>query len=801
MVKTIKNTTLVLIGTIFLIGIVLVRKALIFKYFSPTEFGFYSIVLGFLELLPSISLLGMTGMVPREIGYYRGTGNFKKIKEIMSTSIAQMIIVTTIATAVVFAFSNSFLVLLQHDLEFLIEFRIFLLSIPLIALINLFISIYRGFDEPKVKVFFEDILRNLLFFLSIVIVIVAGLSLFETSILFVLSCMIPIIIMIIYTKRFKEPKKLHFNIKLVKTRVLKDLLKISIPFFIAEFFLYLLKWIDVFLIGYFTTPENVATYNVAKSITKYIPLVSQAFSFILMPMFSNAIASQNKQTLERLYKIFAKWVIITTFPIFFIIFAFPTEVILFFSKSSYLPSIPYIQILSLSFLLQTVFVISEVGIIAYGDTKKLIPPYVAGLIVDIMLNIILIPRIQLYGAAIAHLICFLIKNILTYYMFLRISKTHPFSRPFFKSLVLIVALSLYSFVFNISTSSTSFLAIVNGVFVMLLYVAGLIALGCFENEDLKLLEMIDKKIGLNLSFIRKIIITFIKSSEKGLSNMHESIECKLCKSSNISTVKNVKSPYTSKHYTLYECKNCHTRFFRLEQHDVDLKEIYEKIASERKEDVKKVKNQLYWQSQKRILEKLLGKKPEIVLDVGCRTGDFLMQFGKDVIREGVELSEISAKIARKRGIHVYQDYLENIEFDKKYDIVTAYAIIEHLSDPVRFLEKLESIIKEHGVLAIMIPSFESLRRQIDDLLDLPWLYQPPAHLFFYSRSFLDSFLEKKGFRLVKRINASGGDFNPFKSIKFVGRAFSIFMFFVDKMPLNKFPVFDILYSYYVKESK
>ena len=112
----------------------------------------------------------------------------------------------------------------------------------------------------------------------------------------------------------------------------------------------------------------------------------------------------------------------------------------------------------------------------------------------------------------------------------------------------------------------------------------------------------------------------------------------------------------------------------------------------------------YWEDQKRNILQILKKTPRSILDVGCRTGDFLMHFEDRIIREGVEISNYCTEIANKRGLRIYNKNLESINFNKKYDLVSAYNILEHLIDPLSFLDKLSSIINENGLLVILIPT-------------------------------------------------------------------------------------------------
>jgi SAM-dependent methyltransferase len=263
-------------------------------------------------------------------------------------------------------------------------------------------------------------------------------------------------------------------------------------------------------------------------------------------------------------------------------------------------------------------------------------------------------------------------------------------------------------------------------------------------------------------------------------------------------VKTIESPHNSLNYTLFECQICNSRFFDNKEYDFNIDEIYEKYPENKEYMDSKITYSRYWDNQKNILIKVLGRKPKSVLDLGCRTGDFLTHFDNNIVRDGVELAKPYASIGRERGLNIYDCKLEDVNFDKKYDIVSAYAILEHLLDPLDFLNNLDGLVAEDGLLVILIPSHENLKRYlIDNFSDLRWhMYSPPEHLNFFSKQFLDTYLEKKGFSLVKNFWTSGGTFNPFRKVPVLGFLFKGFMFLYDSSIFNKIPIFDHLYLVY-----
>ncbi|MGD9991819.1 MAG: class I SAM-dependent methyltransferase [Salinivirgaceae bacterium] len=275
-------------------------------------------------------------------------------------------------------------------------------------------------------------------------------------------------------------------------------------------------------------------------------------------------------------------------------------------------------------------------------------------------------------------------------------------------------------------------------------------------------------------------------------------KCKLCGSVKIGVLKKITSPINAFDYTLYQCQTCASAFFNLNEYPVDLKQMYDDFKDRAEFPLAHVSSNK-WILEKQIAEKLIKKPIKSVLDVGCRTGDFLMHFDHQIKREGVELSACFCEIAKKRGLTVHNDFLERIKFTSSFDLVSCYAILEHLEHPLVFLESLTSIVNKGGLLVIMIPYYFSLKRKVLPLLGKSWhMFTPPEHLNFYSGKFLDSYFRKKGFERVKRNYLSGGMY-VFEKNNFMRKCEYGFNQIVDKTILSKIPIFDHRYCYYIKK--
>jgi SAM-dependent methyltransferase len=117
-----------------------------------------------------------------------------------------------------------------------------------------------------------------------------------------------------------------------------------------------------------------------------------------------------------------------------------------------------------------------------------------------------------------------------------------------------------------------------------------------------------------------------------------------------------------------------------------------------------------------------------ILEVGCGTGAFLERIERElkVRPEGVELSSSAANAAIAKGLCVSQKDLEELLITSRgsYDAVCAFQVLEHVSDPLGFLQSTIKLLKPGGKLIIAVPNMDSFLRYATE--DLP--NQPPHHI-------------------------------------------------------------------------
>jgi 2-polyprenyl-3-methyl-5-hydroxy-6-metoxy-1,4-benzoquinol methylase len=143
---------------------------------------------------------------------------------------------------------------------------------------------------------------------------------------------------------------------------------------------------------------------------------------------------------------------------------------------------------------------------------------------------------------------------------------------------------------------------------------------------------------------------------------------------------------------------------------------------------------------------LSGKR---LLEIGSNVGLFL-----DVAREhgwdasGVEPSRWAVEQGVSRfGVNLKQGTVEDLNAQPNLaDVVVMLDVLEHLSDPLTALRRLQGMINEEGLLVLSTVNLDGLHARLRKS-DWPWYIR--SHLHYFGQRTLAAMLRRAGFNLVE----------------------------------------------------
>lgn len=163
---------------------------------------------------------------------------------------------------------------------------------------------------------------------------------------------------------------------------------------------------------------------------------------------------------------------------------------------------------------------------------------------------------------------------------------------------------------------------------------------------------------------------------------------------------------------------------------------------------------LVGQIKRRTFDLLLNRierlrSPGRVLDVGCAIGHFLVAAtarGWDAY--GIDINAAAIREAAKTfGQRVRVGTLEDLAASRRrYDLIVATDVIEHISDPKPFLHAAAGLLAPEGLLALTTPDTASFSCR---LLGRFWPHYKEEHIVYYNAANLTRLVSACGLEVLR----------------------------------------------------
>lgn len=141
---------------------------------------------------------------------------------------------------------------------------------------------------------------------------------------------------------------------------------------------------------------------------------------------------------------------------------------------------------------------------------------------------------------------------------------------------------------------------------------------------------------------------------------------------------------------------------------------------------------------------LKGKK---IVEIGCGRGEYLAILSEfEVNAYGLEYSAKSVEACVKKGLKVFEGYIESkttVVDGNPFDAFILINFLEHLPDPVSFLNGIAINLSDDGMGLIEVPNFEMNHRtnQFTEFV--------ADHLIYYTPETLVTVLSSGGFEILE----------------------------------------------------
>ncbi len=164
--------------------------------------------------------------------------------------------------------------------------------------------------------------------------------------------------------------------------------------------------------------------------------------------------------------------------------------------------------------------------------------------------------------------------------------------------------------------------------------------------------------------------------------------------------------------------------------------------------------------------KIFANRENIVVgDIGAGFGLFLEELRKIMPANeyiAIEPSTDMSHICSAKGLKVKCMCLEEVSgLDGRFDVLTAFELLEHLYDPAVFLSKAFSLLKPGGHL--LMTTLNGLGFDILLLWQLSKSVSPPHHLNFLNPESAQLLLEKTGFEVIETATPGSLDWDIVES--------------------------------------
>ncbi|MBX0287823.1 oligosaccharide flippase family protein [Haloarcula salinisoli] len=418
----------ILVATILSTGIGFVIRTFLIRQLPTADYGLFALAITVGGLLTTVCSLGLRQGVARMVPRCETESG---VRDVTLTALTSALGVSVLVSGTMVLFPSSISQYVIREPGLAPYLPVVGALVPGMTIQTVVIATFRGKKQVQEPIIIRNLVSPIARFGLIASVVLLGYGAFGAIVawttgvllstgvgIYSLSCRTNTFTGLTFTPRHRE------------------LLVFSLPLMFSSVMWTAVQQVDNLLIGYYETSVEVAIYDGAFLLARLLIIALSAFGFLFMPIFSELDESNELDRMQGVYQSTTEWAVLLVLPLYIALVLNPDTILTIVFGADYsLAAIPMVIILT-GFFIHVLSGLSGDALIALGNTQLIMVGNIGVGIVNILLNIGLIPRWGIIGAAVASASSYALFNLGYLYWLYRDTGIVPFSKKFFVPLTL-----------------------------------------------------------------------------------------------------------------------------------------------------------------------------------------------------------------------------------------------------------------------------------------------------------------------------------------------------------------------------
>jgi len=393
-----RHSSVFLAGTIFTATAGYLFKVYLARVLGANALGVYTLGMTIVGFLGIFNALGLPKSAVRFVATYRGTGQFDLLRGFIGRSLLILLGCNLLLGAVVLVIGPWVAVRFYHT-PLLTNYMGLFALIMILGVLNTFLSEvlvgYKAVAQRTVITSFISSPATMIFTFAF---IAMGFGLRGYILAQVISASVVLALLAVTAWKFTPRLARSFSARFPPLE--KNVISFSTAVFGLGFLGFFTSTADKVLIGFYLNVRAVGTYAVASSLVAFVPVLLQSVNQIFSPTIADLYARKQSELLGRLFQTLTRWIFGLTVPLAMVMMLFAPALMRIFGRD-FEAGWPILVIGTVGQLINCGVGSAGTLLLMSGNQRSLIKIQTVMALLMVILNVVLIPRWGITGAAVS----------------------------------------------------------------------------------------------------------------------------------------------------------------------------------------------------------------------------------------------------------------------------------------------------------------------------------------------------------------------------------------------------------------